>query len=98
MKDSDHELQGREPDLYYSLRKQHYRDNDIASGYDDLRFGGRRGRRNAAKWRTIKRGLTLAQAQAHCKDPETSSRTCTDAAGLLRTRERGPWFDGYTAE
>jgi len=60
MKDSDHDLQGREPDLYYSLRKQHYRDNDIASGYDDLRFGGRRGRRNAAKWRAIKRALDHA--------------------------------------
>ncbi len=48
--------------------------------------------------RTIKAGLTLAQAQAHCKDPETSSSTCTKAAGRARTRRIGPWFDGYSEE
>ena len=45
--------------------------------------------------RTIATGLTLAEAQAHCQDPETSSRTCTKAAGKARTRRMGPWFDGY---
>lgn len=48
--------------------------------------------------RTIKRGLTLAEAQAHCSDPETSSSTCTGKAGRERTRKLGPWFDGYTSE
>ena len=48
--------------------------------------------------RVVKRGLTLEQAQAHCQDPETSSRTCTKAANVRRTRERGPWFDGYTED
>lgn len=48
--------------------------------------------------RTIKRGLTLEQAQAHCNDPETSSSTCTSEAGKRRTRELGPWFDCYTDE
>jgi len=34
--------------------------------------------------RTIKTGLTLEQAQAHCNDP--------------RTRKDGVYFDGYTKE
>jgi len=45
--------------------------------------------------RTIKSGLTLEEAQAHCQDPDTSSRTATSAAARKRTRDRGPWFDGY---
>mgnify|MGYP003115284307 CR=1 FL=1 len=46
----------------------------------------------------IKRGLTLEQAQAHCRDPETSSSTCLHAEGKRRTELRGPWFDGYEEE
>lgn len=45
--------------------------------------------------RTIRRRVTLEEAQAHCRDPETSSRTCAKAAGKARTRRCGPWFDGY---
>lgn len=45
--------------------------------------------------RTIATGLTLEEAQRHCRDPETSSSTCTSAAGKARTRKYGPWFDGY---
>jgi hypothetical protein len=45
--------------------------------------------------RTIKSGLTLEQAQAHCNDPETSSITCTSKDGKRRTVLYGAWFDGY---
>jgi len=48
--------------------------------------------------RVVKRGLTLDEAQKHCKDKETSSSTCTKRAGIKRTESRGPWFDGYTNE
>ena len=37
-------------------------------------------------------GLTLTEAQAHCRDPETSSSTATNPA------EAGRWFDGYELE
>jgi len=46
--------------------------------------------------RTIDTGLTLEEAQAHCNDPETSSRTCTKASAKATTRRNGEWFDGYT--
>lgn len=45
--------------------------------------------------RLIKSGLTLEEAQAHCRNPESSSSTCTSPAGKARTRRLGPWFDGY---
>jgi hypothetical protein len=44
--------------------------------------------------KVIDTDLTLAEAQAHCRDPETSSRKCThnDEAGM------GNWFDSYDEE
>jgi len=48
--------------------------------------------------RTIARGLTLAEAQAHCKSPETSYKTAISATARRRTQQRGPWFEGYEAE
>lgn len=45
--------------------------------------------------RTINTGLTREQAEAHCRDPETSSSTCTRSANKARTRRMGPWFDGF---
>jgi hypothetical protein len=46
--------------------------------------------------RVIKKGLTLDKAQAHCKNPETSSSTCKLFKNKLRTQTLGQWFDGYT--
>ncbi len=48
--------------------------------------------------RVIHTGLTLEEAQQHCNNPETSSRTCTTSEGRKRTQKLGPWFDGYTQE
>lgn len=42
--------------------------------------------------RTIRAGLTLDEAQMHCQDPETSSRSTTT------DDEPGTWFDGYEHE
>ena len=46
--------------------------------------------------RVILRGLTLEEAQAHCGNPETSSRTATSAKAKAITRRNGRWFDSYT--
>ena len=45
----------------------------------------------------IASGYTLEEAQAHCSDPETSSKTAVGRAAQ-RTNRRGPWFDGYERE
>jgi len=42
--------------------------------------------------RLVKAGLTLDEAQSHCQDPETSSKTTTT------DDESGVWFDGYEHE
>jgi hypothetical protein len=47
--------------------------------------------------RIIKTHLSLDQARKHCKDPQTSSSTCTNPVGIRRTREIGSWFDGYAS-
>ena len=57
---------------------------------DSDRMGGRR--------RTLATNLSLEEARAHCRDPETASRTCTSAAGRARTRRLGAWFDAYEKE
>jgi len=46
----------------------------------------------------VRTGLTLAQAREHCADPETSSSTCTTAAGHARTNAHGAWFEGFNRE
>ncbi len=60
--------------------------------YKIVRFYFRR------KARTIRRGLTLAEAQRHCNDPETSSSTAKGKVARSRTRRIGPWFDGFNVE
>jgi len=45
--------------------------------------------------RTVDNGLTLAEARAHCSDPETSSSTCTKPYPKSLTKKHGEWFDGY---
>jgi hypothetical protein len=54
--------------------------------------------RDRNKYQVIETGLTLAEAQAHCCDPETSSSTCKLPRNVQRTRSCGPWFDGYCEE
>lgn len=39
--------------------------------------------------RVIDTGLTLAEAQAHCQNPDTSSSTCQTKVGKARTRRIG---------
>ena len=45
--------------------------------------------------RVIATGLTLAEAQAHCRNDETSSSTAKSSKAKARTLKVGPWFDGY---
>ena len=45
--------------------------------------------------RTIRKNLTLEEAQAHCKDPETSMKTCTKDPHAGRYED---WFDGYAGQ
>ena len=59
-------------------------------GYQVIRYY-----KNTYKSRVIVDRCTLAEAQAHCSNPETSSSTCTTSAGKARTRKLGEWFDGY---
>ena len=63
------------------------------NGYRIVRFYRDAGIRR----RVIVNRCTLAEAQRHCSDPETSSSTATSSAARARTRRVGPWFDGYEA-
>lgn len=48
--------------------------------------------------RVMRHNLTLDEAQAHCRDPETSSSTATSAEARAYTERFGEWFDGYADE
>ncbi len=46
----------------------------------------------------VRRGLsnlTLEEAQEHCNDPETSSRTCDSDSRRNQYGSGVSWFDGY---
>jgi hypothetical protein len=43
-------------------------------------------------------GLSLQEAQEHCQDPETNSRTATSVEAQALTDNFGPWFDAYDLE
>ena len=45
--------------------------------------------------RTLERGLTLEEAQAHCKRTDTHSHIVRGGQWDKRTRRMGRWFDGY---
>lgn len=60
-------------------------------GYRVVRFYFSAGIRR----RVIIPRCTLAEAQRHCGDPETSSSTARGKVARARTRRLGPWFDGY---
>jgi hypothetical protein len=75
---------------YVGPREGYVRPEPVAR-YNIVRMYQRAGIRK----RTLARGVTLEEAQRHCSDPETSSSTCTKSAGRRRTRQLGPWFDGY---
>ena len=47
--------------------------------------------------RTIETGLYLEEARAHCKDPQTRSKTATSAQAMRYTKTHGAWFDSYEA-
>ena len=61
------------------------------SKYTIMRFYQEDGKRR----RVMKKDLTLEEAQAHCRDRETSSRTCESEENVKHKQKHGPWFDGY---
>lgn len=46
----------------------------------------------------IKTNLTLEEAQEHCNDDETSSKTCKSKEMVRFTEKNGSWFDAYYEE
>lgn len=46
----------------------------------------------------IKEGLTLEEAKTYCRDPQSSSKSCTTKEGMALTESMGPWFCGFQEE
>jgi SAM-dependent methyltransferase len=57
---SEDDLQAKDAERYYAIRKELYQDAALARRYDEHRFAGARSRRNRAKWRAISRALARA--------------------------------------
>jgi ubiquinone/menaquinone biosynthesis C-methylase UbiE len=77
--ETEREIQGPAPALYYEQRKRHYQDARVAAGYDARRFEGSRSRRNRAKWRAIDRALALAGRPAEVLDLPTGTGRFVDS-------------------
>ena len=54
--------------------------------------------RDSIPRKTMQEGLTLEEAQDHCNDPESSSKTATGKSAVAYTEQHGPWFDAYYEE
>ncbi len=63
-----------------------------------MKFQIVRGYRDTESREIVEIELTLDEARAHCRDPETSSSTCKSPEGVARTKRHGPWFEGYERE
>jgi len=50
------------------------------------------------KARVLAKGMTLAEAQEWCNDPETSSSTAQSWKAKRHTQRHGRWFDGFREE
>lgn len=50
------------------------------------------------KKQVIKRNLTLAEAQEHCSNPETCSKTATCTPMYRGKPVVDGWFDGYESQ
>jgi len=77
------------------LRDQHKDDQEVIADSRDRYDIVRQYQDTNKRSRVILRGLTLQEAQAHCSNPETSSRTCTSSKSKAITRRNGQWFDAY---
>jgi hypothetical protein len=71
---------------------------------DNKRYKVIRHYQNDRPTRTMRKDLTLKQAQEHCSDPETSSKTAAKACHNSQTlidkwdALQKHWFDGYTEQ
>lgn len=65
---------------------------------NEPRYSVIRYHKNDGARKVMQTGLTLAEAQEHCNDPESSSRTATTSEAEHYTDHHGPWFDGYVEE